>query len=159
MTTQKMFLTMHPRPTTMWITGSSKAPSLARQHCQRPGGRLIQGTGQFLLGAGKHPTKKHTATYGSKTHISPALAVGGKLTKRVLGSFACLGDGARSGRVLAGYRPGDVTRRLPGCRMTRPYWGKVESRLFLSNGDGKGVPLTLCYVLGLGTMKPRNANK
>jgi hypothetical protein len=76
----------------IWITGSSEAPSLARQHCQRPGDRLIQGSGDFLLGAGKHPTKTHTANHGSNTHATPALAVGGKLTKRVLGSFACLGD-------------------------------------------------------------------
>lgn len=133
--------------TTIWITGS-KAPSLVSRIPAM--GQPVNPWPDSFFVAG-NPPKRISPAYRSNTYALAALAVGGKLTKRVLGSFACLGDGARSGRVLAGNRPGDVTRRLPGCRMTRPNRGKVEVCLFPNNATqsrcrGKGVPLTLCYV-------------
>jgi hypothetical protein len=131
-TTQKMFLTMHPRPTTMWITSSSLPPKQARHFKRRsPGGWLIQGFDKILMDFGSSPPRPHTATYGSKTHISPALAVGGKLTKRVLGSFACLGGSARQG-VLGLARLCDVTQRLPRWLNDPPLKGVRSSYAFAS---------------------------
>lgn len=95
------------------------------------------------MDVGKHPTKKITACHGSKAHAMPALAVGGKLTKRVHGSLECRGGWSMSGMgwyVIAASR--DVTQRLPRWRMTRPLKRLMDSYAFASQLEGKGVALT-----------------
>lgn len=135
----------------IWITGS-KAPSLVSRIPAM--GQPVNPWPDSFFVAG-NPPKRISPAYRSNTYALAALAVGGKLTKRVHGSFECREAFARlqgASRWVACQR--DVTPKLPRCQMTRPNRGKVEVCLFPNNATqsrcrGKGVPLTLCCVVNL----------
>jgi hypothetical protein len=142
-----------------WIIMDSRA-ARAKSACF-----IMQGSGAarelpdqrpFSVTLARHQKEIENLSSCANAPVLTALAVGGKLTKRVHGSIACRGGWSMSGMgwyVVAASR--DVTQRLPRCRMTRPNRGKVEVCLFPNNATqsrcrGKGVPLTLCYVQPMG---------
>lgn len=97
----------------------------------------------FSVALSRHQKENETLSSCAIAPVLAALAVGGKLTKRVHGSIECHGGWSMSGMgwyVVAASR--DVTQRLPRWRMTRPIKRLRESYAFASQLEGKGVALT-----------------
>jgi hypothetical protein len=136
-------LTSH-RPRVILSGTGSKAP----KPCVSVSSVLGQPVNKDALYFCERWTAHKTTSLGhrSNTYALAALAVGGKLTKRVHGSFECRGD-RRASRGAARLVAERVTSHAGyhGWQMTRPNRGKVELCPFL-RFKGKGDGFDPCCV-------------